>query len=163
MRPFILHTFYNAIAIIFFLATSFLFYFDHQSINQSINPSFIYLPWLISFLHLKNMKVRNKIFFGGDKLSEHIGNWGRCIFNPFFEVTGIIASTWFGAKEIQNDFINAIERLLLKGQKMDWSRFVGSAWSGEKDISGGIGGRIRNYELGITNYEWWAKESRAKG
>ena len=45
--------------------------------------------------------------FGEDKLSEHIGNRGRCIqiYNPFFEVTGILASTWLGLKAIRNDFI----------------------------------------------------------
>ena len=43
--------------------------------------------------------------FGEDKISEHIGNRGRCIYNPFFEVAGILASTWLGLKEIQNDFI----------------------------------------------------------
>ena len=43
--------------------------------------------------------------FGGDKLSEHIGNCGRCIYNPFFAVAGILASTWLGLKEIQNDFV----------------------------------------------------------
>jgi choline kinase len=43
--------------------------------------------------------------FGEDRLSEHIGNRGRCIYNPFFEVTGILASTWLGLKAIQNDFI----------------------------------------------------------
>jgi choline kinase len=43
--------------------------------------------------------------FGEDKFSEHIGNRVRCIYNPFSEVTGILASTWFGLKEIQNDFI----------------------------------------------------------
>lgn len=43
--------------------------------------------------------------FGEDKLSAHIGNRGRCIYNPFFEVAGILASTWLGLKEIQNDFI----------------------------------------------------------
>ena len=43
--------------------------------------------------------------FGEDKLSEHIGNRGRCIYNPFFEVTSILASTWLGLKEIRNDFI----------------------------------------------------------
>lgn len=43
--------------------------------------------------------------FGEDKLSEHIGNRGRCIYNPFFEVAGILASTWLGLREIRNDFI----------------------------------------------------------
>jgi len=43
--------------------------------------------------------------FGEDKLSAYIGNRGRCIYNPFFEVSGILASTWLGLKEIQNDFI----------------------------------------------------------
>ena len=43
--------------------------------------------------------------FGEDKLLEHIGNRGRCIYNPFFEVTGILASTWLGLREIRNDFI----------------------------------------------------------
>ena len=43
--------------------------------------------------------------FGEDRLSEHIGNRGRCIYNPFFEVTSILASTWLGLKAIQNDFI----------------------------------------------------------
>ena len=45
--------------------------------------------------------------FGEDKLSEHIGTRGRCIqiYNPLFEVTGILASTWLGLKAIQNDFI----------------------------------------------------------
>ncbi|MBA7516237.1 hypothetical protein ES705_08283 [subsurface metagenome] len=43
--------------------------------------------------------------FGEDKLSEHVGARGRCIYNPFFEVAGILASTWLGLKEIRNDFI----------------------------------------------------------
>ena len=61
----------------------------------------------------------------------------RCIqiYNPFYEVTSILASTRLGLKEIRNDFIfsysdiiydadilndfiNAIERLLRKGQKI---------------------------------------------
>jgi len=33
-------------------------------------------------------------------------------YNPFFEVTGIIASTWLGLKEIQNDFIMISHTLL---------------------------------------------------
>lgn len=43
--------------------------------------------------------------FGEDKLSEHIGKHGRCIYNPLSEVSGILASTWLGLKEIQNDFV----------------------------------------------------------
>lgn len=43
--------------------------------------------------------------FGEDKLSGHIGDRGRCIYNPFFDVAGILASTWLGLKEIQTDFI----------------------------------------------------------
>jgi choline kinase len=64
------------------------------------------IDWNIDTL-LKN-NIRDIIVvtgFGEDKLSEHIGNRGRCIYNPFFEVAGILASTWLGLKEIRNDFI----------------------------------------------------------
>lgn len=45
--------------------------------------------------------------FSEDTLSQHIGNRGRCIqlYNPFYAVTGILASTWLGLKEIRNEFI----------------------------------------------------------
>jgi len=64
------------------------------------------ITWNIDAL-LKN-NVRDIIIvtgFGEDKLSKHIGNRGRCIYNPFSEVAGILASTWLGLKDIRNNFI----------------------------------------------------------
>jgi len=71
------------------------------------------IAWNIDAL-LKN-NVRDIIVvtgFGEDKLSEHIGNRGRCVYNPFFEVAGILASTWLGLKEIQTDFIFSYSDIL---------------------------------------------------
>ena len=44
--------------------------------------------------------------FGEDRLSEHIGNRGRCIYNPFFEVTGILASTWLDLKKLSGILVD---------------------------------------------------------
>jgi len=79
-------------------------------------------------------------------------------------VTGILASTWLGLKEIWTDFINAIERLLLKGHKI--APYVIDSKRKWIDVDSldrlevakrifrvGEGGGITNFELRITNYE----------
>ncbi len=64
------------------------------------------IAWNIDALLKNNIKdIIVVAGFGEEKLSEHLGNHARCIYNPFFEITGILASTWLGLKEIQNDFI----------------------------------------------------------